>query len=138
MDVHDSKTRSYNMSRISGKNTKPEILVRAACHKSGLRFRLHRKNLPGKPDLVFAKYNTVIFVNGCYWHSHNCRFGSVKSKTNAKFWQDKREATVKRDARNTAALEELGWRVLTYWECELKDPDTLSQRIREDFLTHRC
>lgn len=121
------------MSRIRGRDTLPEMRVRSACHREGLRFRLQRKDLPGKPDLVFAKYKTVIFVHGCYWHSHTCRYGSVVPKTNAEFWQKKRLATVHRDERNALALEYLGWRVLTYWECETKDTEVLSARIRKDF-----
>lgn len=133
MDVHDKETRSFNMSRIRGKDTKPEMIVRRACHALGLRFRLHRKDLPGKPDLVFPKYKTVIFVHGCYWHSHDCRYGSVIPKTNTEFWQTKRLTTVDRDERNARESEYLGWRVLTYWECETKDTDSLVDRIRRDF-----
>jgi len=121
------------MSRISGRDTKPEIRVRRACHSLGLRFRLHRKDLPGKPDLIFAKYKTVLFVHGCYWHSHDCRYGSVVPKTNAEFWRSKRLATIDRDERNVRELEYRGWRVLTYWECETKDADALHDRIRGDF-----
>ena len=121
------------MSRIRGRDTKPEVRVRRACHREGLRFRLQRADLPGKPDLVFAKYRTVLFVHGCYWHSHDCRYGSVVPKTNTEFWQTKRLATVDRDARNARELEYLGWRVLVYWECETKDADRLAERIRADF-----
>lgn len=121
------------MSRIRGRDTKPEMRVRRACHRLGLRFRLQRRDLPGKPDLVFPKYRTVIFVHGCYWHSHSCRYGSVVPKTNAEFWRTKRLATVDRDARNVRELEYLGWRVLVYWECETKDAAQLAERIRADF-----
>jgi len=121
------------MSRIRGRDTKPEMRVRSACHREGLRFRLQRSDLPGKPDLVFAKHKTVIFVHGCYWHSHSCRYGSVIPKTNTEFWQGKRLATVDRDQRNALELEYRGWRVLTYWECETKDANALSARIRSDF-----
>ena len=133
MDVHDKETRSFNMSRIRGKDTKPELIVRRACHALGLRFRLHRKDLPGKPDLVFPKYKTVVFVHGCYWHSHDCKFGAVVPKTNTEFWQSKRMTTIDRDARNACELEYRGWRVLTYWECEIKDADSLVERISRDF-----
>ena len=78
MDVHTRSKRSYNMSRIQGKDTKPEIIVRKSCYKLGLRFRLHRKDLPGKPDITFKKYNTVLFVNGCFWHMHDCKYGNVR------------------------------------------------------------
>jgi DNA mismatch endonuclease (patch repair protein) len=121
------------MSRIKGRDTNPELRVRRACHRLGLRFRLQRKDLPGKPDLVFPKHKTVIFVHGCYWHSHDCQYGSVVPKTNADFWKTKRLATVDRDARNVRELEYRGWRVLVYWECELKDAAALEQRIRLDF-----
>ena len=133
MDVHDGETRSYNMSRIKGRDTKPEMRVRRACHRLGLRFRLQRRDLPGRPDLVFAKYRTVLFVHGCYWHSHDCRYGAVVPKTNAEFWRTKRQGTVDRDSRNVRELEAQGWRVLVYWECETKDVDTLEKRIELDF-----
>lgn len=126
------------MSRIKGRDTKPELRVRKACHHLGLRFRLHRRDLPGKPDLVLPKHKTVIFVHGCYWHSHDCRYGSVVPKTNAEFWQSKRLATVNRDERNVRELEYRGWRVLTYWECETKDPERLASRICADFAITRA
>ena len=122
------------MSRIGGRDTKPELIVRRTCHRLGLRFRLHRKDLPGKPDLVFPKYRTVIFVHGCYWHSHKCALGEVVPKTNTDFWQSKRAATVRRDEKNAVALQENGWRVLTYWQCELRDQSILRNRIMQDFL----
>ncbi len=121
------------MSRIRGRDTKPEMRVRRECHRLGLRFRLQRRDLPGKPDLVLPKHNTVIFVHGCYWHSHDCRYGSVVPKTNTEFWQTKRLATVDRDARNVRELEYRGWRVLVYWECETKDVAALRARIKRDF-----
>ncbi len=133
MDVHDERTRAYNMSRIKGRDTKPEMRVRRACHRLGLRFRLQRRDLPGKPDLVFPKRRTVIFVHGCYWHSHDCAYGAVVPKTNTEFWQTKRLATVDRDARNVRDLEYRGWRVLVYWECEIKDTAALEARIKRDF-----
>ena len=125
MDVHDRQTRSFNMSRIRGGNTKPELLVRRGCHRAGLRFRLHRKDLPGKPDLVFPRYRTVVFVHGCYWHSHGCTYGAVIPKTNTQFWQSKRADTVERDKRNIADLLDRGWRVVIVWECATKGIDSL-------------
>jgi len=125
------------MSRIKGSGTKPEMLVRRECHRQGLRYRLHRKDLPGKPDLVFSKHKTVIFVNGCYWHSHDCKYGTVIPKTNTDFWQAKRLATVDRDERNARDLVYAGWRVLTYWECEIRDAGAIATRIRRDFLEQR-
>lgn len=121
------------MSRIKSRDTKPEKRVRSACHSLGLRFRLQRRDLPGKPDIVFPKHRTVILVHGCYWHSHDCPYGSVIPKTNTEFWQAKRLATVDRDERNVRELNYRGWRVLTYWECQTKDTRQLTARIRKDF-----
>ena len=132
MDVHNEKTRSFNMSRIKARDTKPELVVRSICHSLGLRFRLHRKDLPGKPDLVFPRHNTVILVHGCYWHSHNCKYGKVTPKTNADFWKNKRNTTIERDKSNVAALKNLKWRVLIYWECEIKDTKKLTNTICKD------
>jgi DNA mismatch endonuclease, patch repair protein len=133
MDVHNKATRSFNMSRIRGKNTKPEVQVRQLCHRAGLRFRLNRKDLPGKPDLVFPKYRTVLFVHGCFWHSHDCKYGKVTPKTRAEFWAKKRSDTVSRDQRAASALCKDGWRVLAYWECELRDAVGIKDRIGRDF-----
>ena len=135
MDVHDREIRSFNMSRIRGKDTKPEMIVRRACHALGLRFRLHRKDLPGKPDLVVPRHKTVVFVHGCFWHSHDCRYGRVVPATNAEFWRDKRAGTVERDKKKADELRAMGWRVLNYWECETKPKrmDELLDRIASDF-----
>lgn len=120
-DIVDAKTRSRMMSGIRGKNTKPELLLRRALHTAGLRYRLHGAKLPGKPDLVFAKYHAVVFVHGCFWHRHeNCRFATNPS-TRPEFWESKFTANVQRDAKSTAALLEMGWRVAVVWECALKD-----------------
>lgn len=119
-DVHDSKTRSYNMSQIKSKNTKPEIFVRKYLHSKGLRFRLHNNKLPGKPDLTLPKYHTVIFVNGCFWHGHNgCKYFTLP-KTRTEWWKEKIEETRKRDQSAKSLLKEKGWRVLVIWECDLK------------------
>ena len=108
------------MSRIRGKNTKPEMLVRQYLHAHGLRYRLHTKTLPGKPDVVLPKYHTVVFVNGCFWHRHeNCRY-FVVPKTRTEFWLDKIGRNVTKDQKQHAELQSQGWRVLTVWECELK------------------
>lgn len=118
-DVHDPATRSYNMSRIKGKNTKPEMLVRKFLFAHGFRFRLHDKKLPGKPDIVLPKYKTVIFVNGCFWHGHHeCKY-FVLPKSNTEFWNDKIVKNVKRDILSQVELVEMGWRVIVVWECEL-------------------
>jgi DNA mismatch endonuclease (patch repair protein) len=129
-DVHTPEQRSRNMAAIKGAHTKPEILVRRALYSLGYRYRLHRKDLPGKPDIVLSKLRTVIFVHGCFWHSHDCRWGRVIPKTRAEFWAEKRGGTVQRDARKALALEELGWRVLTIWECETRDPEKLAQLLQ--------
>lgn len=111
-DVLTPDQRSYCMSRIHGKNTKPEMIVRRLAHAMGYRFRLHRKDLPGKPDLVFPRLQKVILVHGCFWHLHRCKYGRVTPKTNSEFWQSKREATRARDKRSIRALKALGWDVL--------------------------
>lgn len=119
-DVHDKKTRSFNMSRIKGKNTKPEILVREFLYKNGFRYRLNYKKLPGKPDIVLPKYKTVIFVNGCFWHGHeNCK-DFVIPKTRTEWWLEKISGTKQRDLSKKQELESLGWRVKIIWECQLK------------------
>ena len=109
------------MSRITGRNTKPEILLRSMLHKEGFRFRLHDKRLPGKPDIVLSRYRTVIFVNGCFWHRHrNCKY-AYTPKSRQEFWLNKFEATVRRDQQKQDMLEKLDWQVLVVWECELKN-----------------
>ncbi len=125
-DVHDKQTRSYNMSRIKGKNTKPEMLVRQFLHANGFRYRLHVKNLPGNPDIVLSKYKTVIFINGCFWHGHEgCKY-FVLPKTRTKWWQEKITGTKIRDAKAEIQLNKMGWHVIRIWECELK-PKAVSE-----------
>ena len=119
-DVHDKKTRSYNMSRIKAKDTKPELLVRKFLHANGFRYSLHNKKLSGKPDIVLTKYKTLIFVNGCFWHGHkNCKY-FVVPKTRTKFWLNKIEANKANDEKAVKALRKDGWNVITVWECKLK------------------
>ena len=108
------------MSRVRTKGTAPELALRSALHFAGIRFRLHRKDLPGKPDIVLPKYKSVIFVHGCFWHHHEGCIKSKMPKTNVEFWQDKITANVKRDKSNQADLEKMGWRVLVVWECDIK------------------
>ena len=120
MDVHDKKTRSYNMSRIKGKNTKPEELVRKYLFSQGFRYRKNDKRLPGSPDIVLPKYKTAIFVNGCFWHGHEGCKHFVWPKSNEAFWKNKIETNITRDKKKTEALEEIGWKVVVVWECELK------------------
>lgn len=119
-DVHDKQTRSYNMSQIKGKNTKPELLVRKFLFASGFRYRLNIKDLPGKPDLVLPKYKTVIFINGCFWHGHQgCRY-FVRPQTRTDWWLEKITVTRFRDQCNIVHLKALGWNVIIIWECQLK------------------
>ena len=120
MDVVDKATRSRMMSGIRGKDTKPELIVRRFLHRAGLRFRLHAK-LPGKPDLVLPKHRAAVFVHGCFWHRHEgCRYATTPAN-NAAAWQEKFAANVRRDAKVRQQLEELGWRVLVIWSCELDE-----------------
>ena len=120
MDVHDKKTRSYNMSCIRSKNTKPEETVRKYLFSQGFRYRKNDKRLPGTPDIVLPKYKTVIFVNGCFWHGHeDCRY-FVVPKTNTEFWINKINNNRIRDQKKISELEAMGWKVITVWECELK------------------
>ena len=119
-DVHSPATRSYNMSQIKGKNTRPELLVRQYLHGRGLRYRLHAKDLPGKPDIILPRFKTVVFVHGCFWHRHEgCRY-FVVPKTRTDWWLEKIGRNVANDIRKRGELEAAGWKVLTIWECELK------------------
>ncbi len=119
-DVHNRATRSYNMSRIKGKDTKPEMLVRKFLHTNGYRYKLHDKKLPGKPDIVLPKYKTVIFVHGCFWHWHaNCKY-FVAPKTRTKWWLNKIHGNKANDEKAIKALKKDGWKVITVWECKIK------------------
>ena len=122
MDRLSPEHRSWNMSRIRGRDTQPELAVRSALHRAGYRFRLHRKDLPGRPDIVLPKHRTVVFVHGCFWHRHKgCRF-AYTPKSRVAFWQKKFDDNVERDRRNVRALRALGWRVVTVWECQAGSP----------------
>lgn len=124
-DIVDANTRSRMMASIRNKNTQPELLLRSALHDAGLRYRLHGAKLPGKPDLVFAKHQAVVFVHGCFWHRHrDCRFATTPA-TRPEFWTTKFSANIERDKRNVAALLEIGWRIATVWECALKGSDVI-------------
>lgn len=117
------------MSHVKGKNTKPEILVRRFLFANGIRFRLHRKDLPGKPDIVLSKYKTVIFINGCFWHGHpGCKYATIP-ETNHDFWSNKISGNMERDNITCSALEKLGWRVIIIWQCELK-PKTKDRTLQ--------
>lgn len=128
-DVHTPEQRSRNMAAIRSANTAPEIKVRRLLHARGFRFRLHRGDLPGKPDIVLPRYRTAIFVHGCFWHRHSCRYGAPRPSTNAQFWNQKLGSNVERDRRNCRALREAGWHVITVWECETRDEGQLNRRI---------
>ena len=129
-DVLTREQRRFCMSQIGGKDTKPERIVRSVVHRLGYRFRLHRSDLPGKPDLVLPRHNKVIFVHGCFWHRHpRCRY-TTTPKTRATFWREKFEQNKKRDRRVTRQLKRLGWKVLIVWECETKDPQRLARTLK--------
>ena len=128
-DRLSKERRSWNMSRIRSKDTKPEMIVRRLLHAMGVRFRLHRTDLPGKPDIVLGPRRLVIFVHGCFWHRHpGCREATMPA-ANRDFWQDKLEGNAARDLRHRAALRKLGWRVAVIWECETKQPEKLARRL---------
>lgn len=130
MDVLSKERRSWNMSRIGSRNTKPEILVRQVLHGLGYRFRLHAKSLPGHPDIVLPKYRTVVLVHGCFWHRHkNCKY-AYTPKSKMAFWTAKFSENIKRDSRKSRALSDLGWRVIVVWECELQNSDRLRRRLK--------
>ena len=119
-DVHEKKTRSYNMSMIKGKGTKPEILVKKFLYKNGYRYRLNYPKLPGKPDIVLPKYKSVIFINGCFWHGHeNCKY-FVIPKTRTEWWLNKINSTKARDVKKINELKKMGWKCKVIWECQLK------------------
>ena len=137
MDVHNKETRSYNMSRIKGRKTKPEEIVAKYLFSQGFRYRRNVKKLPGTPDIVLKKYKTVIFVNGCFWHMHEgCKY-FVWPKDNSEFWKNKLLANKERDEKEKKEIEELGWKVIVVWECQLKKAerertlDWLIEKIRE-------
>jgi DNA mismatch endonuclease (patch repair protein) len=129
-DVFPSEKRSWIMSRVREKNTSPEFKVRSLVHRLGYRFRLHRKDLPGKPDLVFPSRKKIIFVHGCFWHGHDCARGNRSPKTNTEYWVEKIRRNTERDACHQAELKAIGWDVLVVWECELKDAEAFSERLQ--------
>lgn len=133
-----SEARSRNMAAIKGKDTKPEMLVRRALHRAGFRYRLHVRELPGRPDIVLPKYRIVIFVHGCFWHRHRCS-AFVWPKTRAAFWREKIEGNVKRDRKVRAALRASGWTSIVLWQCELEGDgagDRSTQRILDLIREH--
>lgn len=123
-DVHSKQVRSYNMSRIKGKDTKPEILVRRFLHANGFRYKLHDRTLPGKPDIVLPKYKTVIFVHGCFWHGHkDCKY-FVVPKTRTEWWLNKINGNIANDEKAISALKKDGWKIIILWTCDLKKKET--------------
>lgn len=129
-DVHSREQRRRNMSRVRSKDTGPELLLRRLLFALGYRYRLHTKDLPGKPDVVFASRRKVIFVHGCFWHVHACSAGRSTPETNAQFWHAKRRANVIRDVQVLDALQGSGWQVLVIWQCELKKPKMIARRAK--------
>src|SRR5258705_10755036 len=125
VDVLTPLQRSFNMSRIRNRDTRPEMVVRSAVHRLGYRYSLHKTTLPGNPDFVLVRTRKIIDVRGCFFHMHDCRYGKVVPVTNAEFWKTKRLSNAERDQRNLIALKREGWRVMVVWECETKTPDRL-------------
>lgn len=130
-DVFSKEERSRIMAKVRGKNTKPELLVRSTVHRMGFRFRLHRKDLPGRPDLVLAKHRKVIFVHGCFWHGHEQCSRSRRPTSNKEFWREKLVKNKERDEANIEKLRGLGWTVLVIWECETKRPDLFESKLKQ-------
>jgi len=130
MDPLSPEQRSYTMSRVHGKDTKTEMLVRRLLYRLGYRYRLQGRDLPGNPDIVFRSKKKVIFIHGCFWHGHDCRSGKKRPKSNEEYWLPKLAKTKARDAQNQEKLLELGWNFLILWECQLKNKDALIEKIR--------
>lgn len=130
MDVHSREQRQRNMRAIRSRDTKPEMFVRRLVHSMGYRYRLHSRDLPGRPDLVFPARKKVLFVHGCFWHRHRCKYGRVVPATRRRFWVEKLEKNADRDRRVRRLLRALGWKSLTIWECQLEQTDRLTDRIR--------
>lgn len=131
VDILTPQQRSFNMSRIRNRDTRPELIVRSIVHRMGYRYRLHKKDLPGKPDVVLVRHRKIIDVHGCFFHMHKCRYGNVVPATNAKFWRTKRLSNVARDRRNQRALKRDGWRVMVVWECETRKPAALQKKLQK-------
>jgi len=132
-DVFSKEKRSWIMSRVKGRDTKPEILVRSLVHLMGFRFRIHRRDLPGNPDIVLPRYGKVIFVHGCFWHGHERCPRSKRPSTNKGFWNKKLDENIERDKRFRRKLRRMGWKVLVVWQCEIRKPEKLLGKL-ERFL----
>lgn len=133
MDVFTKEKRSLIMSKVKGKNTKPELIVRSLLHRMGYRFRLHRFDLPGNPDIVLPRYKKAIFIHGCFWHGHKTCSRSKRPSTNTMFWNKKLSNNIRRDIRHLNDLKNLGWEVLVVWECQVKNGDGI-KNILEGFI----
>ena len=134
VDVHSPAIRSKNMRAIGNKNTRPELIVRKLLHSHGFRYRLHVKDMPGKPDLVFPRFRAVIFINGCFWHGHECYLFKMPA-SRVEFWEKKISDNIKRDHRNKILLSDSGWKVLVVWECAIKGKNKLSQAELLNFIS---
>lgn len=129
MDIYSKKKRSEIMSRIKGKQTKPEILIRKVLFANGYRYRVNVRTLPGKPDIVLTKFKTIIFINGCFWHGHNdCKAAKLPT-TNVVFWENKIAENIKRDKKNISNLEKSGWNVITIWQCRLRSQEKFQKQV---------
>ncbi|MFZ2447437.1 MAG: very short patch repair endonuclease [Syntrophobacteraceae bacterium] len=135
MGERPSEARSNTMRAVKSRDTTPEMIVRRMVHAMGKRYRLHRDDLPGKPDLTFPRMRKIIFVHGCFWHGHDCKRGDRQPKDNAEYWLKKISQNKERDARSQDALKSMGWDVLVIWECELKDLTVLSDRLNGFFVS---
>lgn len=132
-DVFSREKRSWIMGRVKGRDTKPEILVRSMIHRMGFRFRLHRKDLPGKPDIVLPKYKKAVFIHGCFWHGHKGCPRAARPTSNVDFWNRKIDGNIRRDATAQKDLRAMGWKFLVVWQCQIRDLDALQKRL-EGFL----
>jgi len=129
-DIYSKRKRSEIMSKISGTETKPEILIRKYLFSKGFRFRKNDKRLPGRPDIVLPKYKTVIFIHGCFWHGHHCKAGKLP-ETNKEFWENKINSNIERDKKNQHKLEKLGWKIIITWQCKLKNKKVVIKKLKE-------
>jgi DNA mismatch endonuclease (patch repair protein) len=133
-DIYTKEKRSAIMANVRSRDTRPERIVRSIVHRLGLRFRLSKNDLPGRPDVVLRRLRTAVFVNGCYWHGHDCPKGRSKAKTNPEFWKKKISDNVARDQRTVSRIKELGWKALIVWECQTKDAGKLQSFLAEELI----
>jgi len=129
-DIYSKNKRSRIMSKISGKETKYEILVRKLLFEKGFRYRKNDKRLPGRPDIVLPKYKTIIFIHGCFWHGHHCKAAKLP-ETNKEFWENKINSNIERDKNNQLVLRKLGWKIIIIWQCELKNKKMITEKLKE-------